>query len=64
MSIDNAAALGSGWKVIRTDCGNASDLPMPADYDGDHRADFSSQRTSMWFVVALQSSPVRRSSRQ
>jgi hypothetical protein len=48
--VDYASSPQDGWNVIRTGYGNASAIPVPADYDGDHRADFSSQGTGMWFV--------------
>lgn len=48
--VDYAATPQSGWDVQRTGYGNAKAIPVPADYDGDRKADFSVESLGTWFI--------------
>jgi hypothetical protein len=48
--VDYAASPQDGWNVIRTGYGNSSAVPVPADYDGDRKADFSVEGSATWFI--------------
>ena len=51
--VDYASTPQTGWDVERTGYGRAACIPVPADYDGDHRADFSvkcPENFGTWFV--------------
>jgi hypothetical protein len=39
--VDYASSPQDGWNVIRTGYGGRTCVPVPADYDGDRKADFS-----------------------
>jgi len=41
----------SDGQVVRRQWGSAYDRPVPADYDGDGRADFAVWRAGTWYVI-------------
>jgi hypothetical protein len=48
--IDHAASPQDGFNVIRSGYGNSSAIPVPADYDGDRKADLSVEGNGTWFI--------------
>ena len=50
--VDILFANGSGYNMIQL--GVASDTPVPADYDGDRKADPAFYRDGQWQIIAAQ----------